>query len=153
MKFKDSQLFLPISVLDITTTVLIWINALGAYLILGPWGWALIRGGRLLFFHHFQQVRTFLENNKTKDNKFISLQPNKTKCKSEHEQSINSINSSLTVLSLLGGGWALINFWGFQGGRLFEVGTYSRWALIRRWMLIRISTVLLSWMWGLVTGF
>ena len=128
-----------------------------------------IPGGRLLFFHHFQQVRTFLENNKTKDNKFISLQPNKTKCKSEHEQ---SINSSLTVLknwatvsqvcishsisisirnridapltspwastkNFCRGGWALINFGGFQGGRLFEggrllifwafrVGTYSK---------------------------
>ena len=25
-----------------------------------------------------------------------------------------------------GGGWALINFLGFQGGRLFEVGAYSK---------------------------
>ena len=38
-------------------------------------------------------------------------------------------------------GWALINFLGFQGGCLFEVGAYLRWALIPRWVLIRISTV------------
>ena len=64
-------------------------------------------------------MRTFLENNKTKDNKFILLQPNKTKCKGEHEQSGG-----------LGGGRL------FKGGRLlifwaFRVGAYSRWALIR----------------------
>ena len=62
-------------------------------------------------------MRTFLENNKTKDNKFISLQPNKTKCKSKHEQSMG--------VGALIRGWALINFLGFQGGRLFEVGAYS----------------------------
>ena len=38
-------------------------------------------------------------------------------------------------------GWVLINFLGFQGGCLFEVGAYLRWALIPRWVLIRISTV------------
>ena len=37
-------------------------------------------GGRLLFSQHFQQARTLLEN-KTRDNKFISLQQDKTKCK------------------------------------------------------------------------
>ena len=49
--------------------------------------WALIKfwahqGGRLLFSQHFQQARTFLVNNKTRDNKFISLQQGKAKCKS-----------------------------------------------------------------------
>ena len=39
-------------------------------------------------------------------------------------------------------GWALINFCYVQGGRLFEVGAYSRWALIRGWALNRINTVL-----------
>ena len=32
------------------------ITALGAYYIFGPLEWALIRGGRLLNFHRFQQV-------------------------------------------------------------------------------------------------
>ena len=34
-------------------------------------------GGRVLFSQHFQYARTFLENNKTRDNKFISLQQDK----------------------------------------------------------------------------
>ena len=44
-------------------------------------------------------------------------------------------------------GWALINFFCLQDGRLFEVGAnsrmgaYSRWALTRGWALIRINTV------------
>ena len=65
-------------------TVFIRLTALGAYLILGAYSrWALIgEGGCLLFSQHFQQARTFLENNKTRDNKFISLQQdNLTKCK------------------------------------------------------------------------
>ena len=33
--------------------------------------------------------------------------------------------------------WALI-----RGGCLFEVGAYSRWALIRGWVLNRINTVI-----------
>ena len=61
-------------------TVFIRLTALGAYLIFGPLGWAFIRGGnlfeggRLLFSQHFQQARTLLENTKTGDSKFISLQ-------------------------------------------------------------------------------
>ena len=48
-------------------------------------------------------MRTFLENKKTKDNKFISFQLNKTKFKSEHEQGIfeklrNRIDAPLTLL-------------------------------------------------------
>ena len=44
-------------------TVFIRLTALGAYYIFRPWEWALIRGGRLfeagrlLNFHHFQQVK------------------------------------------------------------------------------------------------
>ena len=37
-------------------TVFIRLTALGAYYIFGSWEWALIWGGRLLNFHHFQQV-------------------------------------------------------------------------------------------------
>ena len=32
-------------------------------------------------------------------------------------------------------------WWGGGSGRLFEVGAYSRWALIRGWALNRINTV------------
>ena len=45
-----------------TNNVFVWLTALGAYYIFGPWGWALIWGGRLfeagrlLNFRHFQQV-------------------------------------------------------------------------------------------------
>ena len=83
--------------------------------------------GAYYFFHHFQQVRTFLENNKTKDNKFISLQPNKTKCKSEVSVKVTGSRKLENGLVVPGTfrGWALINFLGFQGGRLFEVGAYS----------------------------
>ena len=65
-----------------------------AYLILGLWGWAVIRdvrlfeGRRLKFFQHFQHFRTILENNKTKDNKFILLQQDEAKCISKHEQRV-----------------------------------------------------------------
>ena len=44
-------------------TVFIRLTALSAYYIFRPWEWALIRGGRLfeagrlLNFHHFQQVK------------------------------------------------------------------------------------------------
>ena len=46
-----------------TDTVFIQLTALGAYYIFGPREWALSRGGclfeagRLLNFHHFQQVK------------------------------------------------------------------------------------------------
>ena len=45
-----------------------------------------------IIFQHFQQVRTFLENKKkTRDNKVILLEPDKTKCNlSEHVQNIIS---------------------------------------------------------------
>ena len=50
-------------------------------------------------------------------------------------------------------GWALFNFLVFQKGRLFEggrlstfwafrVGAYSRWALIRKWAVYQINTIL-----------
>ena len=45
------------------STVFIRLTVLGAYKIFGPWEWALIQGGRLfeagrlLNFHHFQQVK------------------------------------------------------------------------------------------------
>ena len=39
------------------------------------------RPGCLLFFQHFQQARTFLENNKTRD-KFVSPQQDKQGAKS-----------------------------------------------------------------------
>ena len=35
--------------------------------------------------------------------------------------------------------WALIKFLDLESGRLFEVGAYSRWALIRGWALIKFS--------------
>ena len=41
-------------------------------------------------------------------------------------------------------GWALINFSYLQGGRLFEVGAYLRWALIRGWVLNQINTVFIN---------
>ena len=47
----------------IQSTVFIRLTDLGAYQIFGPWEWALIRAGRLfeagrlLDFHHFQQVK------------------------------------------------------------------------------------------------
>ena len=135
-------------------TVFIWLTALGTCLILGPWGWALtwggrlFEGGRLLFSQQFQQARTFLENNKTRDNEFISLQQNK-KYKSKHEQAIDNTkvhwlpylnqfwnttdapltshwaSTEMTEMFFFfreGVGWVLINFLGFQVGRLFEVG-------------------------------
>ena len=39
--------------------------------------------------------------------------------------------------------WEFIKFLRLQDGRLFEVGAYSRWALIQGWVLIRINTVYL----------
>ena len=42
-------------------------------------GGCLFEGGRLLFSQTFQQARIVLENNKTRDDKFISLQQDKTK--------------------------------------------------------------------------
>ena len=57
---------------------------MGTYLILGPlWVGAHLRvHGHFLFPQHFQQARTFLENNITRDNNFISLQQDKTKGRS-----------------------------------------------------------------------
>ena len=58
-------------------------------------------------------MRTFLGNNRTKNNKFISLQP---KCKSEQEQGING-NCQSRIDAPLTARWAsTINFLGFQGG-------------------------------------
>ena len=34
----------------------------------------------------------------------------------------------------------LLNFLDLESGRLFEVGAYSRWALIRGWALIKFSS-------------
>ena len=56
-------------------TLFIRLTALGAYFILGPWGWALI------IFQTFSASKDILENDKTRDNKFISLEQNKTKSK------------------------------------------------------------------------
>ena len=59
----------------ISFTVFIRLSALGAYLIFGPSGWALIRGGRLfeagrLFnFHHFQQRKGLFCNKTINNNK------------------------------------------------------------------------------------
>ena len=56
-------------------TVFIRLSALGAYLIFGPSGWALIRGGRLfeagrlLNFHHFQQGKGLFCNKTINKNK------------------------------------------------------------------------------------
>ena len=55
----------------------------------------LIQGWALIIVTFLSSEDIFLENNKRKDNTFISLQPNKTKCKTE--QFGQSINSSLTV--------------------------------------------------------
>ena len=58
-----------------SNTVFIRLSALGAYLIFGPSGWALIRGGRLfeagrLFnFHHFQQEKGLFCNKTINNNK------------------------------------------------------------------------------------
>ena len=43
----------------------------------------LIQGWALIIVTFLASEDIFLENNKTKDNKFTSLQPNKTKCKTE----------------------------------------------------------------------
>ena len=53
-------------------TLFIRLTALGAYFILG---WALI------IFQTFSASKDILENDKTRDNKFISLEQNKTKSK------------------------------------------------------------------------
>ena len=45
-------------------------------------GGRLFKGGPLIYSQQFQQARTFLENNKTRDNKFISLQQDKQGVKS-----------------------------------------------------------------------
>ena len=70
---------------------------------------AFIRGGRLfegtkvlLFSQHFQQARTFLEHNKTRDNTYRNFFVGR------------------------GWGWVHINFLGFQGGYLFKVKNYLK---------------------------
>ena len=64
-----------LSVKEFIHTVFIRLSALGAYLIFGPSGWALIRGGRLfeagrlLNFHHFQQGKGLFCNKTINNNK------------------------------------------------------------------------------------
>ena len=45
-----------------------------------------------------ERFRTFLENNKTRDNKFISPQQDKTMCKSYHESKILFSCSGIMIL-------------------------------------------------------
>ena len=79
-------------------TAFIWLTILGPYLFWARGGGHLFkvsaysRVGTYYFSQHFQQARTFLGNNKTKDNKFSLLQQDETKCKNWHEQAINNIN-------------------------------------------------------------
>lgn len=79
------------------------------YFILGPWGWALIRGEqlfegvRLYFFQHFQQVKANFET----------------------ELMLLLFHAGLVPPSW---GWALINInvLGFKAGHLFKVSAYLK---------------------------
>ena len=51
---------------------------------LGPGGWALIQGWAIIIFSIFSASEDIIGETK------YNTEPHKTKCKSEHEQSINS---------------------------------------------------------------
>ena len=74
-------------------TLFIRLTALGAYFL-----FLAHEGGRLLFSQHCQQAMTFSEKNKTRDNRFISLQQGETKCKTLHEQNIKFIDCRKPIL-------------------------------------------------------
>ena len=104
-----------------------------------------IQGECVLFSKYFQQARPFLENNKIRDNKFIS--PHQTKqvqklTSASHRQykssptTISKANFGIQLTLLLlhaglvqrcfllggGWGWALIKFLGYQHGHLSKGG-------------------------------
>ena len=77
-------------------------------------------------------------------------------CKKSEENFVLRVVRLIRIYSLkwVGWRWALFSVWlgGGGGGRLFEagrlstfsafkIGAYSRWVLIRGWVLIRINTV------------
>ena len=89
-------------------------------------GGRLFEGGRLLFSQHFNQARSFLENNKTRVTSLFGF--NKTKLRAKANASHKQYKSSVMLLLLqaglvqkrffVGTGW---------GGRVFGP---SGWALI-----------------------
>ena len=129
-----------------------WTLRVGAYS-----RWALIRGWALNKFSLFSASEVCLfcnkainVNNKTWRSNKASFLYNTLKKTPSSGKCLIRIYS----LKWVGWGWALISVWlgGGGGGRLFEagrlltfsafrMGTYSRWALIRGWALIRINTV------------
>ena len=134
-----------------------WTLKVGAYL-----RWALFGGWALIKFSTFSASVVCLFCNKT-----VTVNNKTRRCKVSVKYSEeNSVfgKSLISTFSVLWGwergrGWALIwvsvgvgGKWDgdgrlFEAGRLltfsaFRMGTYSRWALIRGWALVRINTVI-----------
>ena len=113
-------------------TVFLRLATLGAYRIFGPWEWALIQGGRLcqagrlLNFHHFQQVKyVYSFCNKTINAKEVTKQGF---CKILWRKLCP--RGSLLLEFIRSSGWC-------GGERLFEFDWEEEgWALIRGWALI-----------------
>ena len=130
-----------------------WTLRVGAYS-----RWPLIRGWALIKFSPFSTSDVCLFCNKTINANNKTGRSNKARfLLNTLKKTPSSGKSLIRIYSLkwVGWGWALIWVWLGEGGggRLFEagrlltfsafrMGAYSRWALIRGWVLIRINTFL-----------
>ena len=115
-----------------------WTLRVGAYS-----RWALIWGWALIKFSAFSTSvvclfcnKTINSNNKTRRCNKVRFLWNTLK---KTPSSGKSLISTYSILGGWGGAGRLFEFeWEWEGG---GEGTYSRWALIRGWALIRINTV------------